>query len=279
MAIEIWEGWQSGDGSVDVRGGSSSGDLIWIVRGAANQAEALAAAMLKVPAVNGDLVLDGVDVTRIGRELYQVAAAYRDPEQLKKDAQSPGVPGTIEKSFDTSGGSAHITHSLKTRQIAGRPGKAAPSFEQAINVKKDGDRLSVEGVDIHLPALALTYKKTFAAPDVTDAFIQTLAYLSGTVNAAVFHGYQPGELLFVGASGTQPDSDAPVDVTYRWLASANVSALKIGGLNTVDKRGWDYLWVLFEPVEDAAANSLAARPMGAYVEQVYREADWSGLKI
>ena len=54
--------------------------------------------------------------------------------------------------FDTSGGSHHITQSLSTSQRYGLPGSTAPNFNGAINVTLTG----VEGTDIVVPVYNFT---------------------------------------------------------------------------------------------------------------------------
>ena len=65
----------------------------------------------------------------------------------------------------------------------------------------------------------------------------------------------------------------------RFAASPNVQNLTIGGINGIDKKGWEYLWVRYADDEDVNAKVLVKKPIGVYVEQVYENGDFSGLGI
>jgi len=47
----------------------------------------------------------------------------------------------------------------------------------------------------------------------------------------------------------------------------------------VDKEGNDYLWIEYEPSEDATANALTNRPKAVHVERVYDYTDFSALGL
>jgi hypothetical protein len=58
-----------------------------------------------------------------------------------------------------------------------------------------------------------------------------------------------------------------------------VADATIGDFTGVNKQGWEYLWFLFEDVEDQAEKKVVRRPRSAYVEQINRTAAFSGLGI
>jgi hypothetical protein len=99
--------------------------------------------------------------------------------------------------------------------------------------------------------------------------------LTGKVNSNPFMGFAPGEVLFEGASGSKQDAGI-WDVTYKFKASENVEQLgNVGGIMVGAKRGWDYFWVQY--MESADENTRTKQPMAAYVEVVYKEANFSPL--
>lgn len=52
-----------------------------------------------------------------------------------------------------------------------------------------------------------------------------------------------------------------------------------GGLLVPSKGGWQYLWTAYQDDLSTDANLIVQRPVAAYVEQVYRTADFSLLEI
>ena len=73
--------------------------------------------------------------------------------------------------------------------------------------------------------------------------------------------------------------NAPWEITFRFAVSPNQSSLQVGKLKVPNKRGWDYLWVRYADTEDTASHTLVKSPLGAYVERVYEEGDFSALGI
>ena len=111
---------------------------------------------------------------------------------------------------------------------------------------------------------------------MTPGYKTTLFVLTGRVNAGVFKGFAAGEVLFLGASGSQRGQD-DWEITFRFAASPNVSGLAVGPITGITKRGWEYLWVRYADAEDQ--HVLVKQPIAAYVEKVYPDGDFSGLGI
>ncbi len=96
------------------------------------------------------------------------------------------------------------------------------------------------------------------------------------MNNAAFKGFAVGEVLFLGASGSQRGAD-DWEITYRFAASPNVTGLAVGPISGINKKGWEYLWVRYADAEDQ--NVLVKQPIAAYVEQVYELGNFSTLGI
>ncbi|MBC7326197.1 MAG: hypothetical protein H5T99_12950, partial [Moorella sp. (in: Bacteria)] len=68
-------------------------------------------------------------------------------------------------------------------------------------------------------------------------------------------------------------------ITFKFAASPNKTNITIGDITGIAKKGWEYLWVLYEDAEDTNAQRLVKRPVAAFVEQVYPYGDFSQLGI
>jgi hypothetical protein len=176
----------------------------------------------------------------------------------------------IRWGFDTSGGSIRVTHSKATQRYPA----AAPNYNGAIAIQNG----EPQGTDIVIPALKLNAHYRWPKNTVTTTYVNALASLSGCVNSAAFDVYAAGELLFLGASG-EITPGLPTEITYQFAASANATGLTIGSLSGIAKKGHEFLWVLWEDDEDATAKRLVKKPLAAYVERVYTEANFSALGI
>lgn len=179
--------------------------------------------------------------------------------------------------FDTSGGTVRMYTSKNTASFPAT-GRTAPDFQGAIGVKSTGTDTEPEGVDVITPVLKLTATFRHAKNTIDLAYVNAVAGLSGCTNSALFYGYEPGELLFLGCVG-ELIPNIPTEIRYEFAASKNVSGLSIGAIAGIAKKGHDYLWVAFEPEQDTSAKKLVQRPLAAYVERVYDQADFAALDI
>ena len=186
----------------------------------------------------------------------------------------PPEVGESSFSFDTGGGTQHITQSIQTINKYAPPGKTAPDFKGAVGVTHD----NVEGVDITIPVYNFSETHYLDDAVVTPSYRGTLFNLTGKVNNDSFKGMAAGECLFLGASGSKRGSD-DWEITFRFAASPNKTGLTVGEITGIDKKGWEYMWVRYADSEDTAAKAIVKKPVAAYIEKVYDEGDFSQLGI
>ncbi len=185
---------------------------------------------------------------------------------------TPLEDGESTYSFDTTGGTQHVTQAKSTVSKTSPVGGTAPDFKGAIGVTKD----SVAGVDVTVPTYRFSATHCINDGLVTSAYKQTLRSLTGRVNDATFSGFDAGEVLFLGASGSKRGDDQWV-ISYSFAVQENATNIVVGDITVPAKKGWEYLWVRYEDTEDATAKKLVKRPTAAYVEKVYDEGDFDDL--
>ncbi len=243
---------------------SPAADLIYVVEGTEDDSEVRTLVESAIPAIYLGLVFQTYHIAPLGGGIWEVSARYAKRE--------PKDTGDSSFSFDTGGVTAHITQSLDTIQRYAPSGFTAPDCKGAIGVTTD----SVEGTDITVPVYNFTETHYIPVASVTSAYKATLFLLTGKVNSGSFRGFAVGEVLFLGASGSQRGAD-DWEITYRFAASPNVTGLSVGSISGIAKKGWEYLWVRYGDAEDQ--HVLVKQPISAYVERVYELADFSGLGI
>ncbi len=110
-------------------------------------------------------------------------------------------------------------------------GDDPPDFQGAIGFSTD----SVEGTDITIPVY--NFKETHYIPAllVTPAYKATLFALTGKVNPFPFKGFAPGEVLFLGASGSQRGTE-DWEIAFKFAASPNATDLKVGDITGIEWR-------------------------------------------
>lgn len=218
---------------------------------------------------DAQLWVEQYSVSYLGDDAWQVTVNYE-----KKGAE-PQTPDPLKRSrsFDTTGGTQHITQADGEQ----RYGDNAPDQKKAIGVDDNG----VNGVDIVVPQLQWT--ETYDVPNayVTNAYIKGVAEATGKTNDATFRSFAAGEVLFVGCTGSQEWDDqkgrGPWSLSFKFIASPNVTNETVGDITGIDKKGHEYLWVRYET---AASNNVAIKkPRHVYVNRVYKEGDFSALGI
>ena len=253
---------------------------------------------------NVQLRAESYSVNYLGDDAWQVTVSY---EKTGADDDNQTDPLRRSRSFDTSGGSQHITQSPlyddQTTAVAGPDGlpivtrtvtgerKYGPTgvmtADQFGAIGVDGD--SVAGVDIVVPALSWTETYDVPSAYVTAAYIKRTAFMTGTVNSGTFRTFRPGEVLFLGCSGNQDwdadRGDGPWSLSYKFVASPNAGqgettkALKVGDIAGIKKRGHEYLWVKYESSVGVGSADLLKRPKYVYVNEVYPESNFAQLGI
>ena len=262
MPVTIDEKFDSRESTVGVD--SPSVDLLYVVQGTEDDSVVRTTVEANIPAMYAGLVFQDYHISPQGDGVWEVSVRYgkREPKQT----------GDSSFSFDTGGGTTHITQSLQTVGSYAPPTKTAPNFKGAIGVSHD----SVEGTDITVPVYSFAETHYLAIAAVTGAYKATLFALTGRVNDGNFKGFAAGEVLFLGASGAQRGEE-DWEITFRFAASPNVTGLSIGDITSVNKKGWEYIWVRYADAEDQ--DVLVKQPIAVYVERVYEEGDFAALGI
>lgn len=180
-------------------------------------------------------------------------------------------------SFDTTGGTVHITNSLETIRSYKRSGVSGsiPNTGGAIDVQPD----EVKGIDKVIPALKFNVNYKHTSGTITPAYVRYLHSLTGLVNSTPFLGWPAGEVLFLGASGGD-GTHTEMTIEYQFAMSKGVTNLSIGGLSwldsggssaTITKEGWNVIWISYEDTVDA--DNPVKKPKYVYVERVYDTVD------
>lgn len=248
-------------------------ELRFNAAGDSNQERIMRNVTPQIPALYNGLELIDIHIDPIpetidsvkGKGLWLVVATYQ---------QKPLSDGA-KYSFDTSGSTFHINQSLFTRDRYAIPGKTPTDYKGAINF--DGDK--VQGVDIVVPTFTFTETYEMLARLLTPGYKITLFNLTGVLNDNNFRGFTRGEVLFMGASGSLDATVGTYQVEFKFAASPELRNFKVGDITVGLKRGWDYIWVVYDKELDSNSKKLAVNPSEVYVERVYREGNFAALGI
>lgn len=220
---------------------------------------------------------------------YQQAAGLQ-PSEVPDGSGDPNknsTPGPNEDlgptfAFDFSGQTQRIFQSLSTGQmrVAGANGGVAQAPDNQLAIGLSGKE--VEGCDVFTPSGG--FSRTVYRTSVTSDYLRVIYDLTGRVNYGhTFFGFEEGEVLYLGASGQQVQI-AKWTLTHKFAVSRNEAPYVVAKdaqgaplLQFPEKRGWDYVWVKYEP--QGVGDAVVAVPKKAYLEQVYAAGNLLELQI
>lgn len=287
MAVEVWEllgrEFRLGERRPEDR-------VQFAVTGVFNEPDAEAAIRAAVPAFFNNLWLLGVSAREEGFGFWRGTADYGIPTGGTDVPSQLGLPGTSppppappapnealgpEWSFDTAGGTRHITTSFETRekQTGFGFGTTPPDNQRAIGAGKNG----VEGCDVVTAKCEFSVSRKMGQLSLN--YLRVLVDLTGKTNDDVFLGvFERGEVLFLGASVNYRDNEGWT-VVCRFSGSPNKEGNESAAspIDRVSPRGHDYVWVVFADTESNGFKIPV--PAAAYVERVYEEGDFDLLGI
>lgn len=272
MAVTITE-------KIDSRSTSIRGsEFLYIISGTTDDIEAVQELWDQSPATYSTFYKNDAKVEPIGDPTISgmwtgtVSFGPPDPNPRREVGESVF-------SFDTGGGTQHITTSLAHIQSYAPSGESYSDYKGAINVSGSGPDLQVDGTEIVAPVYNFSETHYFDFDDVDEAYRLAVFNATGKTNNAAFRGFSTGEVLFLGASGTVRGYDADWEISFRFSASKNVTGKTIGSIEDIDKDGWEYMWVVFDGKEDGTTKKQIKQPTEVHIEQVYDSADFSTLGI
>lgn len=244
-------------------------EIMYIVKDAADESAVATAMDTGIPSTIDGLNRSDLSIEeRIDNTTWHVKAQFVPP------SFSPLPTSDEVFTFNTTGGTLHTTQSIETvnrYSASGSPGDA-PDFKGSIGF--DGKNLA--GVTINIPTYAFTEQHFFSDATVNNAFKETLRDITGTVNNASFKGFDAGEVLFLGVTGSKTGS-GNWSITYSFASNKNRSNFSIGDIGGITAFGWEHVWVRYE--DDKSGDSLTKVPRAVYVEKVYETEDFSQLGI
>lgn len=226
-----------------------------------NETTATSYAMAATPAIlatiHGILYRQDVNVRRAAYNQWMVEVPYA--AQKKEN-------GDWTWDFDTSGGTIHITQAKQ--EVRRYPASTAPDQKGAIAV--DGDE--VKGTEIVVPAMKINVQFRHPRGVITLPQAKFLSDITGTVNSDKFLTFAPGEVLFLGARGSE-GSEADATVSYQFAMGKNVTGQTIGDIAGVAKKAWEVAWIRYRDTVTAAdgKDQPTRTPKFVYIDRVYDE--------
>lgn len=273
----------------------NDGSETWLLNGTCESAEipffvinpdsksaAIAAVQAAAPTSYGGLPLskirfDGYDS---GGNITAVAV-YDSSDNEDSGDDDDEEEATVN--FDCSAGTKHISapiaqvcvYSADNQRENGSLASAIPIGWNG----KTGSESEVAGVDIPIGELRETYTKILSRNKVmSSSWKKKVGKMVGKVNAGAFHGWDKGEVMFLGASYAAPlKGAAKVKVSFHFSIHINEKNAKVGAINAGDCDGFEYLWAIQSDKVEAGKRIPQVKKI--YKAQVCQSADMSTLGV
>lgn len=197
-----------------------------------------------------------------------------------------GSKKQFEYSYDFTGGTFKRTQSLGSRYYPA-VGRTAIDLKGAINVNFDKAIKTADGVEIACPKSAFVIKRWFEG-ELPQEFADALEKFVGKLNSepillflnGVEYAWQGGELLYMGATGTNTDLADP-EVTMRFAVSRHEPDIIINDADGnpviigIQKDGWENLSYIYESqiVETGGGKIQLPVPIQANVDRVFYDVE------
>lgn len=222
---------------------------------------ALAATPASVFTTIGQLWRQPLTLDPDGWSRYIVSVAYA---QKKRDT------GSIGFGFDATGATIRVKCSKEVIDTFAAPGEDEIDHKGAIGVGENGE---IEGTDIVIPALSMTYDYRYPQGVIDESFARFCAGAVAHTNANPWRGFQAEELLLVGITGSGSDAEASAQVKV--IASQNTSSLTVGEITSIVKKGHHYLDITFMDYIDG--GKPAKKPRQVTIHRVYDSIDFASV--
>lgn len=250
-------------------------DLIYMAKGSQDRGDVELAIAATLPLAYRGLYLQHYNPRHLGGGVWEIGAHY--------GRELPLRPSLFTLNAKTTGGTIHRQTSLQRTTYTNDLDAVPPSLvgilgQDAANMSIGVTRSGIEGVDVVSPHFGFTVTKKFQANLLPSNYLNSVYYLAGCTNDSpymiVWKGqyllFQEGELLFMGASvtdpGRDPDGNELIDVAFEFEAQPNATGLPVAGF-LIDKKGWEYVWIYYR--DEVDVDVLLKKPIAAFVERVY----------
>jgi len=260
--------------SINADGSFRAFSEVFIVEGVADEVEAMRELIDVAPSEKHGLPLSYLEIDAREREdIYRVSVVYESNANEENQSNDDASDEEPRISFDCGGGTRHVENSLNQQHIYGdRDAGGLVNWNG-----KTGAEFDVRGVEVPAAQLQETYTKTMKLADLSTGFKRKVASLVGKVNAQNFHGWEPGEVLFLGCSfAGENKKSATVEVSFNFSIQLNEKNVTVAG-QTFSKKGFEYVWVITQPV--LVSGRPKATVTDIYVDQVVGYANFAELGV
>ena len=265
--------------SIDRTGKCTGAKLCYYVSASGNldrSSEAFELVCANAPQYMGSARREKVELIKVpGNGTYEFEVTYLSPETKEEKNGNERI-----WSFEISCVKEQIFEAKELVKIyPGQDGITPVDPGSRINWDgtMDGDS-KINGTQILVPQIYEYCVATYRYSKINTAFRRKLFALAGKLNSQNFHGWAPGEVLFIRAEQSDPYRNSRgielVDISYSF-AVRPAGMICCGGVKTEPVSLWNTVWAISR--RDTVNNALVT--CGVYESRVYDYGSFSILDL
>lgn len=182
----------------------------------------------------------------------------------------PGSPPIVSYTVSGQQETAYISNgNVASYYAPGAPDQIQGKWGGLVGVSDSG----IQGAPVFVPAVDMQETFVVTNQEFLD-FLPVAAQLAYSVNDGVFRGMPPGEVLFLGVTGSQGAENANMVLSYR--IAPNRGNFSVGQISGIAKLGHDYLWTR-SGGSVTVSGQVIDTPLEAHVERFYLPRSFAGL--
>lgn len=234
----------------------------YIAEGSDTESDIVNAVLDEAPETYNDLPRQSVAIAeRLTEMIWKVDVEYSDDSSSPSDQEEED-----SYQFDISAGTKRIVHPIRHKA----------TYPNSVDYPSAGIN-NGEGIDIIMPVPKFSETHKISPGRCSTSYRRKVAELVAKTNDKTFKGYNAGEVLFAGASGSRSGKE-DWTVTFEFLLSFAQENITIGDITGIRKDPWDVIWCDYtERIYDDGERYK--RVNAVHVDQVYEEGNFNALGI
>lgn len=228
----------------------------------------------------GGMILDQVDPKEDSQvdNLWTISATWRAFRLKEPTAAADSLAeasGEQDDWFDIGLSSEKIYKPIGA-QVVHKKTADSGSLPSIALIGDQGDGKDPAGVELLVPEYTFGGTRWVKRSAWTESARNAIARLVGKTNSTAFAGWDIGEVLFAGFSGSRRGRD-DVQLSFRFRVRENTT-VSTDGFDDIDKLGWEYLWPRHKLYWDGTALQVTREIEHLVVATVFPSTSYSALE-
>lgn len=224
-------------------GGIGSRTRSYAVWGESSESAAMGALLTHLSGELGAfLILDGLALRSLDYD-EEVAGVYKFKAGWGEVGRpEPAETNSFSITFDFAAEAQKVVLPVNAILVYDADGEVTDAAAKPQLIGDAGDGEKPEGVEVFEPKLSFSETHYKPSDFVDNDYLRLLRTLIGRTNSEEWRGFEVGELIATGVSGSRRSVRDDWELQFKFVAGEHQEDLEIAGITIPVKHAWDYLW-------------------------------------